>query len=698
MNPIHLNMKNFMCHKDSNINFDFESALIVGKINNNLDISNGSGKSTIFNAIEYVLFNECGDLKLEKIIKDGESSCHVEFIFELDQNKFKIKRSRSAKGTSSVQVYKFLTLNGEDSWKDLSGRRNSDTEDQIKKIIKINSKSFRNTTHFAQRDFSGLTTLTPTKRKEVLKEIFDLSFYSKLEKIANSKLNYLNKDLLKTETIIDSLGNPNELLNLEKSNLEKNIFEQNSLKNISTNLKEKKNNVSLDKEKISLQLNKYSEVESLKTNLKNDILNIDKKINIDLENKNNLIKKIEELKKSLTVIPKQDESIDNKILEIKKKILNDSNALATLTAERSSLNKEILKLQSASSMKVCESCMQDVSNEHCEKIKDNLKLSLQAREIADSKIDNLNLELKKNSQKEKEFLRIKESQTSDIRNINVVENNINIIYNNISNIENRIKELEITKENLLSKFEVLPKTTNNFDSLKNDYLNIQNLEKSLDKEIENNNNLLSKLSKESSVLEYKINELTLNISKLESLSKDLLKIKEELKIYPLIAEAFSSKGIPSFIINNLLDEVQLTANNFCNKIKPGLQLQFLLQKENSSGNEVETLDIKYFLNGQEREFDQLSGAMKFNVTFSLKLSLSIIIQKILGININFFLFDEIDSSLDKFSSNEFVKVVKELQKTHKILLITHGDYLKDKFNTKILVNQDINGSSTIIQD
>ena len=86
----------------------------------------------------------------------------------------------------------------------------------------------------------------------------------------------------------------------------------------------------------------------------------------------------------------------------------------------------------------------------------------------------------------------------------------------------------------------------------------------------------------------------------------------------------------------------------------------------------------------------MSGAMKLAVTFSLKMGLSFLLQKLFNIKMEFLLLDEIDQSLDKAGADAFVDIVKFLQKELKVLVITHNDRLKDKFSHAILVEQDSN--------
>ncbi len=136
--------------------------------------------------------------------------------------------------------------------------------------------------------------------------------------------------------------------------------------------------------------------------------------------------------------------------------------------------------------------------------------------------------------------------------------------------------------------------------------------------------------------------------------------------------------------------MQDESNKLLAQLKPGIQLSFSVEKTKGDGTEADTLDINYSVNGKKRYYEQLSGAMKLAVTFSLKLGLSFLLQKMAGVDIKFLLLDEIDQSLDKASVDSFADIVKFFQKDFTMLVITHNDRLKDKFSHAILVEQDIN--------
>jgi DNA repair exonuclease SbcCD ATPase subunit len=191
-------------------------------------------------------------------------------------------------------------------------------------------------------------------------------------------------------------------------------------------------------------------------------------------------------------------------------------------------------------------------------------------------------------------------------------------------------------------------------------------------------------------MEHKIKQSKENLVKRVDLLGKVTDAEDKLVIYPSVTQAFSSAGIPSLIIQSVLDDWQGEANTLLSQIRPGLQLSFSIEKEKDDGEMADTLDIEYFLNNRSREYGQLSGAQRVSLAFALKLGLAFLLQKMFGADVRLLLLDEIDQSLDKSGTAAFADIVKFFQKDFTILVITHNDKLKDKFAHAILVEQDQN--------
>ncbi len=98
MIPIKITIENFVSHIYSVLDFtEFDAALIIGSFEGNPDIANGVGKSSIMEAIRFAMYGKCKFSKKGKVVKRGEVSCKVEFIFSVDGEEFKIVRSLNIK-------------------------------------------------------------------------------------------------------------------------------------------------------------------------------------------------------------------------------------------------------------------------------------------------------------------------------------------------------------------------------------------------------------------------------------------------------------------------------------------------------------------------------------------------------------------------------------------------------------------------
>lgn len=723
MNPLKLYIENFMCHYKSLIDFtQFSTALIVGKISNNDLYSNGVGKTTIFKAIEYVLFNQA-DVNLEKIIRDDTTSCKVIFDFESLKTIYRVSRSRSRKGNSDLSLYERTSNIGTDDeinnsesdprfWKDISSRRSSDTEKDLAKLIKINFKSFRSTVHFMQNDFSGLTTSTPEKRKGILKDALNLLVYLKLEKIAKDKASGMSKNIDKHKTLIDVLGDPDRELPLLQDQLNSiNAIIQshnNDLRKMHVELNNATDILNKSKEiysslegKTSNLLIKQQSLISDKRKIESSVKEYKSKKNNISANASELIASIADLKDKQLELAKIDYSeID--ILLSKIDLLKNKIAQLNGLIQNKILQYEELKIPVPDENK-CKHCRQLLSEAHklnCKKIIADEMTQYQLV-IKDSKkeISNINNEIVIHQQK--------------INSLNLHKQQLELININITSSNKEVKDKQVIFKEysaLLIKFQdelnaKIDELTIVEDDLKKSSLDEANILKDkIDKDnqivlqisnkILNINKEISHQSGTAAVLDHSIVQKTKDNDKRKILSKELLLLEDTYKIYPLAIQAFSSTGIPNLIIQDVLDDLQVEANDLLSKLKPGLQLTFSIEKTKGDGSQDETLDIQYFVNGKSREYDQLSGAMKLAVTFSLKLGLSFLLQKMIGTNIKLLMLDEIDQSLDKASVDAFSDIVKFFQNEFTILIITHNDRLKDKFSHAILVEQDMNMIST----
>jgi DNA repair exonuclease SbcCD ATPase subunit len=732
LKPIRLYIENFMCYSYGFIDFtQFNSALIIGKIENNDLYSNGVGKTTIFKAIEYVLFNQA-DVNLEKIIRDDMPLCKVVLDFIIDDQEYRLSRSRTKKGSTDISLLQRNSVDGPDDqvyhtlktqdiyqaisddnlvkkyWKDIGGRRSADTEKEVGKLVKTNFSAFRSTLHFLQNDFTGLSTVTPNKRKGILKEALALGVYTKLEKIAKEKAASISKDIDKHKTLIDNIGSPDLKIQPLKDQLvpiDSKINSKQDLLLIATKDQVKQSS------KVNALINAHSLLESKLASLRSK----EKSLSHEKSKIETSIKEYQTKKSNIIKIAKAlSEDINNlktaqaKLIEIdysQISILTDKIAVIRdeISKHKASMQSNVLRYEElmipVPDDSVCKHCRQQLTEEH--------KLVCKTQLTNEIKLCNANIESAKN---------MISSLTASIQRYQQEINSLNLSKQKLENINTEIaiksKEIQDKKsiheeyKQLLDKFTLdLESKISEIDLIKTELKNssleeANNIQQQIDQEnliladisakILQLNKDITHLNATKAVIQHDITQADKDIVKKTDLTNNLVKLEDKFAMYPNVIQAFSSIGIPNLIIQNVLDDLQIEANNLLAQLKPGLQLSFVIEKTKGDGTQDDTLEINYIINGKSRDYDQLSGAMKLSVIFSLKLGLSFLLQKMIGTDIRFLLLDEIDQSLDKAGVDAFADIVKFFQKDFTILIITHNDRLKDKFSHAILVDQDIN--------
>jgi len=299
MKPLRVYLKNFMNHRKTEIDCtNFQTVLIVGRNQKNERISNGVGKTTIFRAIEYALFNQSHATTLDKVVRDGKKKAVVEFDFELNREVYRIYRHRTSTGSADVRLYKLVGSNFES----ISGRTPSVTDALIRELIKISHKAFTYSVLFRQADLTGITSVTdPKKRKEILKEPLNLATYTKLEEMAVEKRRPVKRKIDNLEGSIQVIGNPDE--DIKKATRECAI----------TQAKIKLHQEAIEANEKSIQ-QKRQTVEDLKQSLGQQDIDIHKRVS---EQEVALKKLKEDAKSSETRLTKITKLISDKELELK---------------------------------------------------------------------------------------------------------------------------------------------------------------------------------------------------------------------------------------------------------------------------------------------------------------------------------------------------------------------------------------------
>ena len=697
MIPTRLHMQNFFSHKDSEIDFTtFNSALLIGNTEGDYDKSNGSGKSSIFESMLWCLFNKSRQSMMDDIVRWGEKDCSVCLEFIHNDAKYRVIRTRNRlNSTSGVSLY---CLDKAGDWIDISGSTAGDTNSKIEDLIKLEYKTFINSVYFRQNDISEFAEAEPSRKKEILKSIIDISRWDNYEKAAKKVSKQIAdecKVLTKsTEAYDEQYGN---LLSLRSDIKDK--------KTKISSLNEKITATSKTKEALS---KRYSE---LKSSLDTDTYD---KVIAELETLRGEVAYLEKNKASQEEQLKETGDEKERYEEIVKKIKDFlstkelrevdegsiqelKDGLIALKAEKKSCEDFVASLEEISiTPDRCYVCQQGIDEDLYTRLVNDIESK---KALYNSKkVEAINSIVK--GEKElnvlQETLKINKRIIVAREKLADSEPTLNLLTSNYKKQEVRLQEIadKLSSSNIKINANLAV-----LDSIKNE--DFQNIRVELKRSEEEEASLKEELSAEDRELGRLIERESLLKDVVDKILEDKKKITSKMErasLFVNLSKMFGKSGIQSILLDAIIEDLEKTANitlsSMCNE--PAV-IVLDTQRVGSDGTSlIETLDLNVRKDGNVQSFKSLSGGEQFRISLALRIALSEISSRYGGSSLEFLLLDEVNSPLDRYGVETlFVNVIKSLEEKYKIMVITHDESLKEKFDN-VIDSTKINGDTEII--
>lgn len=193
---------NFYSWKE--LNFSFKSGVtLVSGWNEDDQTSEGSGKSSIFEALAWCLYGQSTrDVNIDDVIRTGEKSCSVEVQLE--------------DGTTIVRSRKpnqLLIQNGDTVH---VGKDARETQTFINTLIGMSFSTFCNSVYFGQNYTNKFITASQEDKAKIFSELQDLSIFDRASKKSVEKLKQGKIDI---STLTSSYSYKQSMHNLVKSEL-----------------------------------------------------------------------------------------------------------------------------------------------------------------------------------------------------------------------------------------------------------------------------------------------------------------------------------------------------------------------------------------------------------------------------------------------------------------------------------------------
>jgi exonuclease SbcC len=168
MIPIKLHLSGFLSYQDP-VDLDFNGlslACVSG--------SNGAGKSSLLDAITWALFGEARCRDDDALINSHVNAAEVIFDFEYENSLYRIQRSKPRGKTT---VLEFYVLSPEGQWRTLTEKSVRETENRLRKILRLDYETFINASFFLQGRADQFAQQQPSNRKKVLTSVLGLEIW-----------------------------------------------------------------------------------------------------------------------------------------------------------------------------------------------------------------------------------------------------------------------------------------------------------------------------------------------------------------------------------------------------------------------------------------------------------------------------------------------------------------------------------------
>lgn len=649
------------------IDLTIKSNLIqVDGLNENTGGSSGSGKSTIFNSLDYLLgINNIPSTVLQSRLSD--EPMEVEGIFQDGDDEYSIVRGKG------------LGLSIKKNGIDIVSGNNAMAEEKLDEILNVPRELLGRMIHKKQKEGGFFLGLTPKQTHAFLVDVLDLKKWTdkiddleKREKEISTRIQLLSVNESSTiqakesfEKTLSDLVEPK--LDWDPSILQ--ILEMNFKRFQSEYLQ-----VSGDLEK---ELLKIEKIETPKLEWNQQIAKISLEIEqliaqekaeekIKFNNLNSLSLKIKSLQDEITADLKSSESINKLELKIKD------------------LKAKALEIKS----KKCPTCKQDWHNGEQElnliilKIKENMSeierlnsvlsgVEAKNSALADLKAKFHNIQSEKESPiksqintlvLKKATLEAEDKRLMELK-MQAYQQNLDMLKKKESDIRSKYSEkLETIKFNADESFKILHIKKSEYDTYLASKNNYESTKTSIFNKLEQYNNALLLILKEKTALE-----------------------KEKL----LITNACNLiKSYTMNLFQDMLANISLKATEMLSKI-PNMStatLYFDSLKETKSGTLKEEINAVFTIDGEIGvPVKSMSGGERTAIDLAVDLAVIQVIEERVGKGLDIFILDEPFDGLDSICREQSLELLKANVTNKKVIVVDHSNETKEMISDRILV-------------
>ena len=642
-----LDIENFRSIDKAHIVLENQGTVIVRGINEYEDnaTSNGSGKSSIFEAIVFALFEETSSGEKDvanRIINNG--FC-INLKLEIDGIEYTIVRESKKGNKSIVVIYKNDV--------DISARNKTDTNKLIQDLLGINKNIFLDSVFLSQSVSTNLASLSPTQRKERLEILTntDITINNFKEKLKEQQTNFesicvdTEKNINKIQGNIDSLQNQKQNIQIKIDEINEQIRQRDLLGNV---------------EDIEKQL---KELQQNSDNYKMQINDLDNNIITDIE------KQIEDKRLEGEENRNQKSELEKQLNDKRQEYNNIQLDITSVQSQIGYYKSDIIKIneqiEEIKNSDKCPTCGRKYENSNEEHIKQKIESYNKDIESYNKQIEDMTKEVEeKNKQLElvqNEGIKL-HSQVDEIDSL-VQQNN-----NEVKQIEDIKKQKIQEKFNLQQQQQLIEQNIQNLRDKKEQILSFKvgNIDEFKQMLLDTDNNLQT-MQKD---LEVKQEELETNNNYVGSIKHSLQLVTKDFRTY---------------LLQNSITYLNTLLKNYSIKL-------FSNEKDIIH---ITQDDTKLNIQLGDATYESLSGGEKTRVNIALLLAQKSLASTIGNISCNIIILDEILGYCDAQAEENVINLITmELESLESIYMVSHKE-IPIAYDTQLIVIKNKSGLSNI---
>lgn len=663
-----IKLHNIRSYLDEEIEFPEGSILLSGDI--------GAGKSTVLLAIEFALFGlERGVVEGAGLLRNGKDEGFVEAEFSIDGKIVLIKRTLKRASRAISQSSASITLDG--AKKELTSTELKsfvlNTLNYSASLIKKKNLIYRYTVYCPQEEMKKIIMESPDMRLDTLRKVFDIDKYERV--LANSEIFSAAiktrrkekegqiSDLQFRKAQLSERAEAVEVLKKRRETISPLLFE------LQSGISEIKGRLRKEKENIDMLARTKAKIASIDATITEK--------NIQLKR---FDQEISELRRNIDAIKPEVSGYDSmQEGEIKKSIADAEEEIQTGRNNEKIFEREISALSTKqegfandskkiNSLKTCPVCLQEVTEEHREKISSEIEkelekinegLSAKKPVLSELSADIRKLEL-------------------NLRALHEKEKSFSIISFKISSLkekEDRMSKIIYLSSEFRKELAVLELSRNSESGIIEGLGNLEMQCRATELELEKKQHsekitLMEKASIEQSMkdAENEIVNLKKEIEKKEKISLSLVRLSE--------LQEFLDKNFSS-LVSLMEKQVMLRLNREFNL----LFRKWFASLVDDTGLEA-SVDIDFTPVVRHGEYDidysYLSGGERTALALAYRLALNQVLNSVLSrINTKGFLI--LDEPTDGFSSEQLDKMREVLGQlnANQMIIVSHEEKMEN---------------------